>query len=78
MPLNIDILAQSRTEIDGQWYIARPLPGPTISRWKDAWLVLKGKADAIVYGPYKPISDAPKGNTSHGPPSDYSKGREKT
>lgn len=71
MPLNVDMLAQSRANIDGQWYIARPLLGPTISRWKDAWLVLVGKADAIVYGPYKPISDAPKGNIGHGPFPDY-------
>ena len=35
--------------INDIWVIARPVPGPFITRLHDAWLVLIGKADAVVY-----------------------------
>jgi hypothetical protein len=37
------------TQIDGQWMPARPLRGPLTWRLKDAWLVLTGKADAVIW-----------------------------
>lgn len=77
MPLNIDMLAQSRTELDGVWYVARPLLGSFKHRLEDAWLVLTGKADAITYGPYKSIADMPKGNVSLDPYPTYGTDKEK-
>ena len=45
----IDGYFQTKTEIEGKWVIARPLLGSFISRLKDAWLVLTGKADAVKF-----------------------------
>lgn len=34
----------------GDWYLARPLPYYSIfARWHCAWLVLTGRADALVW-----------------------------
>lgn len=44
----IDCL-ETKTEIDGKWVIARPMPGPFLLRLKDAWLVAKGEADAVRF-----------------------------
>ena len=35
-------------EID-EWVPARPLSGPFVARLKDAWKVLKGRADAFTW-----------------------------
>jgi hypothetical protein len=40
---------ETQTEIDGKWVLARPIIGPFISRIKDAWQVLIGKADAVKF-----------------------------
>lgn len=45
----IDTYMRTTAEIDGHWVIARPLRGPFISRLRDAWLVLIGKADAVTF-----------------------------
>lgn len=45
----IDSYKEAKTEIDGKWWIARPLSGPFITRLKDVWLVLIGKADAVRF-----------------------------
>lgn len=35
---------------DGRWVAARPLPYYSIfERWRVAWLVFTGKADAVVF-----------------------------
>lgn len=34
---------------DGTWVDSRPISGPFIGRLRDAWMVLKGKAEALVY-----------------------------
>ena len=36
-------------KIDGQWKMARPPVGSFLERLKDAWLVLTGAADAVVW-----------------------------
>ncbi len=36
--------------MNGEWFAARPEPYYSIfARWKCAWLVLTGKADALVW-----------------------------
>jgi hypothetical protein len=45
----IDSLINSRTEIDGIWYIAKPMGGPLSWRIRNAWLVLTGKAMAVHF-----------------------------
>jgi hypothetical protein len=47
--LRIDDLVNTRTCVNGKWVIARPLPGPFISRLKDALQVILGKADAVKF-----------------------------
>ena len=49
MALLIDSYSQTKKKIDGLWWIARPLPPPFVFRLKDAWLVLTGKADAVIF-----------------------------
>lgn len=34
---------------DGTWVDSRPIRGPFIGRIKEAWMVLVGKAEALVY-----------------------------
>lgn len=36
-------------EIDGKWVPARPMDGPKIERWRAAWAVLRGHADAFTW-----------------------------
>jgi hypothetical protein len=39
-----------RAEIEpGRWVPARPLDGPAIYRIRDAWAVLRGRADAFTW-----------------------------
>jgi len=45
----IDDLTGNRKNIDGCWWITRPLKGPFWSKVKDAWRVLVGKCDAIKF-----------------------------
>ncbi len=45
----IDNIIDVRTKIGKNWYISRLLSGPSILRLKDAWLVLRGKADAVRF-----------------------------
>ncbi len=49
MAYQIDRYEQTKTEIDGYWWIARPMLPPFVVRLKDAWLVLIGKADAVTF-----------------------------
>lgn len=45
------------TEIrPGVWVASRPLEGPSIYRWKAAWAVFRGRADAFTW----PTSDDPQ------------------
>ena len=39
----------SRQLADGRWVPARPLDGPAIWRWKAAWAVFRGRADAFTW-----------------------------
>ena len=47
--LFIETLLDTKKEIDGKWIIARPEKYTFISRIRDAWQVIKGKADAIKF-----------------------------
>jgi len=49
MPIHVDSLLNVQVEIDGKWVVGRPLTGPFIWRLRDAWMVLKGTADAVVF-----------------------------
>ncbi len=49
MPYLIDSLFNVKSELYGNWYISRPELPPFYARLKDAWQVLVGDADAIVY-----------------------------
>lgn len=35
--------------IDGRYVPARPFSGPMIRRWRAAWAVLRGRADAFTW-----------------------------
>lgn len=35
--------------IDGRYVPARPVSGPSIKRWRAAWAVIRGKADAFIW-----------------------------
>lgn len=40
----------AQIEIDRSWWAARPLPySNCFERWRVAWLVLTGKADALMW-----------------------------
>ena len=47
--LKIDELNVTHTEIDGKWVIARPTKDRLLQRIKDAWKVILGKADAVIF-----------------------------
>lgn len=47
--LHIQNLLTQQKQIDGKWVIARPIIAPLICRIRDAWQVIKGKADAIKF-----------------------------
>lgn len=47
--MNIDSLLNTKTCIDGKWVIARPLKDRLFQRIKDAWKVVTGKADAVMF-----------------------------
>ena len=54
MSVLIDQLLQNslnaKAEIDGKWYIAKPLRYPSLfSRIKEAWGVIKGKSRTYHY-----------------------------
>lgn len=36
-------------EVNGRWVPARPYPAPWIVRVKAAWLVYRGRADAVIW-----------------------------
>jgi hypothetical protein len=42
-------ISQVRAQIDGRWVPSRPLLWPWTWRIKLAWMVLRGKADAVVW-----------------------------
>lgn len=44
-----DCYMRTKVEINGRWYVSRPLLPPFVVRLKDAWLVLTGKADAVTF-----------------------------
>ena len=41
--------AHSQSEINGRWVPSRPYPGPFLWRLRDAWEVLRGRADAFTW-----------------------------
>lgn len=43
------LMSNHRQLPDGRWVIAKPLPGPFRWRLHDAWLVLIGKAEALLF-----------------------------
>ncbi len=51
--IHINSLAEKpwvQTQIGGRWVAARPEPySSAFQRWKAAWLVFRGKADALVW-----------------------------
>lgn len=54
---NIDLLFSTRTEILGEWYVAKPLQGPLLSRIKDAWAIITGKAVAVSFTEMVEVSE---------------------
>jgi len=49
MPILIDSLIHTQMEINGKWYIAKPIVAPFIVRLKNAIWVLVGKAEAVTF-----------------------------
>lgn len=49
MPLLADELEENQKQINGYWYCAKPEIAPFLCRIKDAWLVLIGKAEAVIF-----------------------------
>ena len=46
----VDSLVNCKAEINGKWYIAKPLPNYDIpSRLRDAWKVLTGEYIAVSF-----------------------------
>jgi len=46
----IDTLVDNQVEIDGKWYIAKPIIWNSLKiRLKDAWMVLLGKRYAVCF-----------------------------
>jgi hypothetical protein len=44
----VDELSSTKAEINGEWVIARPYVSG-IGRFRDAWMVLIGRYDAVRY-----------------------------
>ena len=49
MHLNANTLNDTQTEINGQWVPARPMTQPFSMRLRNAWDVLRGRAESIVF-----------------------------
>lgn len=47
--LKIEDLIHTQTCIDGKWVIAKSLKGRLVQRIKDAWRVVTGEADAVMF-----------------------------
>lgn len=47
--MNIDLLSKSKTEIYGEWYIAKPEPKPLWLRLKDAYDVICSKGVCVTF-----------------------------
>lgn len=47
--LNAYTMNQNQEEREGKWIPSRPLPGPFVSRLRDAWKVLWGRAEAVTW-----------------------------
>ena len=48
--LDADTLSENMASKNGRtWHVARPLPGPFLSRLKDAWAVLTARAEAVRF-----------------------------
>ena len=41
--------AENAALVDGRWVPSRPLPAPLVVRLRAAWLVLAGRADAVLW-----------------------------
>ena len=50
MPTLIDSHVDCTQEINGRWFIAKPITYWGWRNVKDAWLVLIGKATAVYFG----------------------------
>ena len=44
-----DELMKNQTIIDDRWWASRPVVGPFLSRLRDAWSVIRGRADAVKF-----------------------------
>jgi len=53
-------IGDTRKEINGRWAIARPEPGPAIWRWRAAWAVFRGRADAFTWPEQQAIKEPAK------------------
>ena len=47
--LDADTLHENAVLIDGKYHIARPVPFPFTWRFRGAWEVLMGRAEAVVF-----------------------------
>jgi hypothetical protein len=47
--LRADEINKQQTEINHMWVAARPIKGGFFRRLRDAWQVLKGKAEAVKF-----------------------------
>lgn len=45
----VELRAATQALINGKWVPARSYPGPLSWRIKGAWMVLTGKADAVIW-----------------------------
>lgn len=45
----IQTASENQVEINHEWVPGRPLSGFFLERVKGAWLVLSGKADAVIW-----------------------------
>ena len=45
-------------DVNGRWYLAKPIPDPLIWRLRQAWEVVMGRAEIIVW----PVEE-PRGET---------------
>jgi hypothetical protein len=47
--LDADALHENAVLIDGKYHVARPVPLPFTWRFRGAWEVLMGRAEAVVF-----------------------------
>jgi hypothetical protein len=49
LPEIVKSMAENHAEVNGRWVAARPLVGSLWSRLRDAWEVIRARADAFIW-----------------------------